>query len=223
MDWTRHVDGYCERIDPSFWAEPVNAITNAAFLVAALVMARRLRGNHLPLAWALVGLVALIGIGSFLFHTYAQPWAGAADVIPIVLFILVYIFAASRDFLGLSTLWSLGVVLAFLPTAALLIPVMRMVPILGVSAGYLPVPLMILIYAALLRGQPALSRGLAIGAGLLLVSLTFRSLDMRLCAAVPLGTHFAWHILNGIMLGWMIEVYRRHAGRPGLARAAGQS
>jgi hypothetical protein len=24
------------------------------------------------------------------------------------------------------------------------------------------------------------------------------------------GTHFWWHILNGIMLGWMIEVYRRY-------------
>jgi hypothetical protein len=25
-----------------------------------------------------------------------------------------------------------------------------------------------------------------------------------------LGTHFLWHILNALMLGWMIEVYRRH-------------
>jgi hypothetical protein len=25
-----------------------------------------------------------------------------------------------------------------------------------------------------------------------------------------MGTHFLWHILNGLMLGWMIEVYRRH-------------
>jgi hypothetical protein len=31
-----------------------------------------------------------------------------------------------------------------------------------------------------------------------------------------LGTHFLWHILNGVMLGWMIHVYIRHM----LARAA---
>ena len=48
------------------------------------------------------------------------------------------------------------------------------------------------------------------GAGLLVVSLTFRTLDEPLCAAIPLGTHFLWHILNAIMLAWMIEVYRAH-------------
>jgi len=30
------IDNYCERIDPSFWSEPVNAMTNLAFIVAAL-------------------------------------------------------------------------------------------------------------------------------------------------------------------------------------------
>jgi hypothetical protein len=42
------------------------------------------------------------------------------------------------------------------------------------------------------------------------LSLVFRSLDEIVCPAVPLGTHFLWHILNAVMLGWMIEVYRRH-------------
>lgn len=32
---------YCERAqDPSFWAEPLNAVSNAAFLIAAFVAAR---------------------------------------------------------------------------------------------------------------------------------------------------------------------------------------
>ena len=29
------VDRYCERVDASFWSEPLNAVSNAAFLVAA--------------------------------------------------------------------------------------------------------------------------------------------------------------------------------------------
>ena len=72
-------------------------------------------------------------------------------------------------------------------------------------------PLLILIYAALLRRRlPETARGLAIGAGLLIVSLTFRTLDQPLCDALPFGTHFLWHVLNAVMLGWMIEVWRRH-------------
>ncbi len=40
MDWSRAVNSYCERTDPGFWSEPVNALTNAAFLVAAFVCRR---------------------------------------------------------------------------------------------------------------------------------------------------------------------------------------
>ena len=36
MDLTRAIDIYCERIDTAFWAEPVNAVTNLAFILAAL-------------------------------------------------------------------------------------------------------------------------------------------------------------------------------------------
>mgnify|MGYP001794248919 CR=1 FL=1 len=210
MNWSQQVDAYCERLDPGFWAEPVNALTNAAFLIAAAIMAWRLRGIHLPLAWALVALLAAIGIGSFLFHTFATAWAGMSDVLPIVLFVLLYLFTATRDYLGLSPTLSALSVLAFLPVAALLTPLMANIPLYGVSSVYLPVPLLILVYALLLYRQPRLAMGLAFGAGLLILSLTFRGLDMPVCARLPLGTHFLWHILNAIMLGWMIELYRRH-------------
>jgi len=211
VEWTRAVDGYCERLDPGFWAEPVNAVTNAAFLVAALVMALRLRGAGLPLANLLVGILAAIGLGSFLFHTFAQAWAGMADVLPILLFILAYVFAASRDFLGLSGRVAGLVTLGFLPYAAATVPLFGLIPGLGSSAGYAPVPLLIAGYAWLLRRRaPATARGLAIGAGLLVLSLTFRTLDEPLCDILPMGTHFLWHILNAVMLGWMIEVYRAH-------------
>lgn len=88
---------------------------------------------------------------------------------------------------------------------------------LSASAGYLPVVVLIAGYAVVLaRRAPETARGLALGAGLLFVSITLRSLDMPLCESWPIGTHFAWHLLNGLLLGWMIEVYRRHmlARRP---------
>ncbi|MEM6589383.1 MAG: ceramidase domain-containing protein [Pseudomonadota bacterium] len=216
MEWTRQIDIYCERLDPSYWAEPINALTNAAFLFAAALMAYRLRDDQMPIAWGLVFILAGIGVGSFLFHTHAQSWSALADVGAIALFILLYLFAASRDYLGLSPLWAAVSVLAFFPYAALMTPVTAYVPLLGVSSSYLPVALLIAIYGViLLRTHPATARGLLIGVGLLMVSITFRSLDEPLCTQVPIGTHFVWHILNAIMLGWMIEVYRRHM----LARA----
>ena len=217
MDWTAAVDGSCERLGPAFWAEPLNAATNAAFLIAALVMAWRLRGAHLHLANILVGILAAIGIGSFLFHTFATRWAGLADTLPILLFILAYIFAATRDYFGVSSWIAALAVVAFFPFAALTVPLFGLIPGLGSSAGYAPVPLLIFGYAAALRRRaPETARNMAVAGVLLVVSLTFRTLDEPLCAVWPIGTHFLWHILNGILLGWLIETYRRHmlAGGP---------
>jgi uncharacterized membrane protein (GlpM family) len=209
MAWFEAVDGYCERLGPGYWAEPVNAVTNGAFIVAAAVMWGRLRGQ--PMAQAMVAVLAAIGVGSWLFHTHANRLTGLMDVLPILTFILLYVFAASRDFLGLKP-WQAGLcTAAFIPYAAATVPLWAMVPGLGSSAGYAPVPVLILAYAALLRQRaPATARGLAIGAAILIVSLTFRTLDAPLCGLVPVGTHFMWHILNGLMLGWMIEVWLRH-------------
>ncbi|GGB04098.1 ceramidase domain-containing protein [Allosediminivita pacifica] len=212
MDWTAAVDGYCERVGPAFWAEPVNALTNLAFVFAALYMWPRVGGIG---RWLCIVLFA-IGVGSFLFHTFAQPWAGLADVLPILVFILIYIFAAKRDFWGLGRWASLGLTVLFVPYAVALTPVFGLVPGLGGSAGYAPVPLLIAIYAVLLRHRaPQTARGLAMGVGLLVLSLVARTLDAPLCGALPVGTHFLWHVLNAVMLGWMIEVWRRHM----LARA----
>ncbi|MEM8654361.1 MAG: ceramidase domain-containing protein [Pseudomonadota bacterium] len=209
MELLREIDGYCERVGAHYWAEPVNAVTNAAFVIVALIMWRRSAG--VPLARALSVVLGVIGVGSYLFHTLAQVWGAIVDVAPIAGFILLYIFAINRDVWGMRTGWALGATALFFPYAGLTVPLFQYVPVLGVSAGYLPVPMLILIYAVLLwRRAPVLARGFVIGAAILLVSLTFRSVDERVCDQIPLGTHFLWHILNGIMLGWMIEVYRRY-------------
>jgi hypothetical protein len=212
------IDAYCERTSAAYWAEPVNAVTNAAFLIAAVIMWRRTEG--MPLARAMCVVLAMIGLGSYLFHTQANGLTAVMDVAPILVFILLYIFAATRDFVGLSTKWAAAAVLAFFPYAALMVPVFSAImPFLGSSAGYAPIPLLILGYAALLwRRVPSTARRMAVGAAILCLSLTFRTLDAPLCEALPLGTHFMWHVLNGLMLGWMIEVYRRHMLAVGGAR-----
>ncbi|NOE25179.1 ceramidase domain-containing protein [Ruegeria sp. HKCCD6157] len=209
MDWIREIDGYCERVSADYWAEPINAITNAAFLIAAWIMWRRVRDQDMPLAKGLVVILAMIGVGSYLFHTHARVWAALADVAPILLFILVYIFAVNRDICRMSSGMAICGTILYLPYAAAVAPLFQLVPGIGGSAAYAPVPLLILIYAFLLRGNdPNLARGMTLGALILILSITFRALDLPICGQWPMGTHFMWHILNAIMLGWMIEVYR---------------
>ena len=80
MDWNAQVDGYCERLAPGLWAEPWNAVTNLAFVLAAIWVWRR--GGDVPVR-VLAAILFVIGIGSGLFHTFATRWAGVADVLPI--------------------------------------------------------------------------------------------------------------------------------------------
>lgn len=203
------VDGYCERLGPGLWAEPLNAATNLGFVLAALVMWQRSRGQSLPLI--LSALLALIGIGSALLHTFAQVWAGLADVVPIGLFILTYLFAANRHYWHLPPIPALCLTAAFVPYAGATVPLFGLLPGLGASAAYAPVPCLILLYAYLLRHRlPKVAKGLALSAALLTASLMARSLDLPLCPVNPAGSHFLWHSLNALMLAVMIETLIRH-------------
>ncbi|RME99419.1 MAG: hypothetical protein D6773_12945, partial [Alphaproteobacteria bacterium] len=107
---------YCERgLDPGFWAEPLNATSNIAFLAASLMAYADYRARAQPQAdppaarflLFLILWVMVIGAGSFVFHTLATVWARLADVIPIAIFVLAYLFFAARRFLRLGTQLSL--------------------------------------------------------------------------------------------------------------------
>jgi hypothetical protein len=204
------LDAYCERLGPGLWAEPVNAATNLAFLVAAALAWVRMGRPAPPLVPALALILGSIGIGSGLFHTFANGLTALLDVVSIAAFVLVYLYAVNRHALGWGRVAALAGVAAFFPYAALAGAGFARVPGFAVSAGYWPIVLLIALYgAALQRRRPAFARGLLTGAALLGLSLVARSADMAACAALPLGTHFLWHILNAAMLFWMIETYRR--------------
>ncbi|WP_029060178.1 ceramidase domain-containing protein [Stappia stellulata] len=212
MDWTAAVDAYCERVGPDFWAEPLNALTNAAFLVAAFWALRHWRRQPYGdgAALALIVVVALVGIGSFLFHTLATRWAGLADVIPIAVFIHLYFFFAMRRILSVR-LW-----LAAALTGGFFIAGLALGPqlgrLLGSSGGYAPAALAIFAVALAAWRSPALAAPLA-GVGMLfLISLAFRTGDMLVCPSFPSGTHFVWHCLNAAVLYLLIRILMRSSG-----------
>lgn len=209
MNWFETIDGYCERIDASFWSEPLNAVTNVVFLMAAIWVLRREELNNK--ARALAFLLGMIGIASFLFHSVATAWAGALDVLFILLFTLLYIFVATEDFLGLPRRSALVVTLGYFPFSVVVDWLTLPLSVLGSTRIYIPILILITLYSLILYKKfPYLSRGLAMGALLLTISMFARSVDLPLCETIPTGTHFLWHVINAIMLAWMIEVYRRH-------------
>lgn len=211
MDWTAPIDLYCERLAPGLWAEPFNAISNLAFILAAALALAAVRSQHRDgYVLGLIALVFAIGVGSFLFHTFANRWSSLADVTPITLFIYAYLALALRRFVGLS--WPLAVVtlIAFFGLTIVLEGLLR--PYLGGSAAYAPALLAMFGIGALLfaRKHPAAAPILTAG-GVFLISLTLRTLDEPICQSWPTGTHFLWHVLNAVTLSVLLSAATKSA------------
>lgn len=211
MTLSDQVNNYCERMGPEFWSEPLNAVTNVAFIVAAIaafVLWRRKTPDDMATLF-LIAVILLTGIGSFLFHTFATKWASLADVIPIAIFIHVYLLFALRRFLDVHWVVSICFVIGFFVLSPMVGEVWA--PVIGSSAAYLPALLALLVVGAMFYQRDKRLGGevLAIGA-LFTLSLVFRMLDDPLCAQWAFGTHFLWHILNSIVLFALLRVLISH-------------
>lgn len=217
--WFEPVRAYCERTEPAFWAEPVNALTNAAFLVTAGLAARR-AGRDRPVL-ILACVVGGVGIGSFLFHTLANRWSMLADVLPIALFIYGYFWLAMARFFGLRPAAALGATLAFAGFSLGLSPALDALTgrataaLTNGSIDYVPAVLALVGVGLALRPRVAWAgRAILATALLFLASLAFRTLDRNLCPSLPLGTHFLWHLLNAGVLYRLLAVAARFRAGP---------
>ncbi|MEM6973665.1 MAG: ceramidase domain-containing protein [Pseudomonadota bacterium] len=207
---------YCERAGiVGFWAEPVNAITNLAFiLAAALCYTTAQREDRFD--WPVILLTAnlfIIGIGSFLFHTFSTLWAAMADSIPILVFILGFFAITMQRFVGLRWLMvgpaMLGFLAFFLGTSYVFNILLR--DLIGGTVSYFPAMLAIFGVGWYLskRSHPAVP-GFYLAGGVFVVSLAMRAFDLPICGVFPLGTHFLWHVLNAVVLGTLIMTLIRH-------------
>ena len=222
MALTEHVFSYCERGgDPSFWAEPLNAISNGAFIIAglaaAVMLARSPRTDRALFERVLIVLVLLIGIGSFMFHTYATVWSIPFDTVPISLFMLGYLGYALCRFAGwhwIGILIALALFYATIEHARGITCGNELLPMTRAAGkrcfngtlGYTPAFGALMLVGALLLWQrhPAWRYLLAAGV-VFLAAMTFRTIDYEACTwamrgSRGIGTHFVWHTLNAVVV-----------------------
>lgn len=216
MDWFQPIDAYCERTDPSFWAEPLNAVSNLSFLAAMIYGLGLAFGDGRRDGWTatLAATAGLVGIGSFLFHTVATRWAALADVVPIALFIALGFALVMRRLAGASPLLAVLATALFMAASVPIGGALR--PMLGSSAAYGPALAALLLVGGMLHALRVAGGGHLLAAGAVFgISILFRMADMRFCDAIPFGTHVGWHLLNGLVLALVL----RAVATPGLRGA----
>jgi len=225
MDLGQHVFLYCERgTSTALLAEPFNAASNAAFLIAALaalwLLLRRPKVDRSADHFLFIGLVILIGFGSLAFHVFATTATELADVIPIDIFMLVYLGFALNRFLGVPPGWTVLTLIGFTAAVALTMQlkcwgggigfpdasVTGATQCMNGSLVYLPALAAMAIVGGLAWERRQRAGPYILWAALVFaISVVFRSLDMALCDTYAIedhkvGTHFLWHVLNGVAL-----------------------
>lgn len=202
------VDAYCERTGAGLAAEPLNAVTNLAFLVAALALWRLVRsdqdqsdGRRKTAAASLATLavlLAVIGGCSLAFHTLATGWAGALDSLSIAVFVHYYVACFARWFGGIPWRWAWLAAPGFAVFTVIVVASAGG----GDTASYLPALIGLGVLAAGLwvAELGADARRFAVAGGVFGCSLLLRSIDEPVCGSFPAGTHFLWHLLNALVL-----------------------
>ena len=201
-DLSASIDLYCERTGPGLWAEPLNTLSNLAFIAAGVLLWLRARPEHgetLLTARVVPLLICAVGAGSLSFHLFATVWGAILDSAFILIFAAVFLYAFVRDVSGAGAQAALGAAGALVLAALLATRLPD--PGLNGSQAYAPMLLGLAALAAhARRRRPAHARGLLAATLLFGVSLAFRTADAAVCAAVPTGTHVVWHLLNALLL-----------------------
>ncbi|MGB0959649.1 MAG: ceramidase domain-containing protein [Halocynthiibacter sp.] len=222
------IDLYCERTAFGFWNEPLNAVSNLSFILAAYfawrLLQRQKSGTFVE--YILIALAASIGIGSFLFHTFATPWAELLDVVPIWSFVALFVLAIIYRSVDEN-------IIRFARISAIAITITGLVfyftsgdvttshthahaeTAFNGSLQYAPAIIALGIFAGLsyIKKSPA-RHMIGLACVTFFVSLIARSIDLNICTTTPIGSHFIWHLLNGLMIYLLLRALIRYFPTP---------
>ncbi len=207
-----YIDGYCERASkPDVMAEPLNLITNIAFVIGAILVLKTLmfykqliRANFDIIFLTIV--LATIGLGSAAFHSYPNGKTLLMDIIPITIFIHVYLLSFFKRVAGFNLIFCFITLAAFIGVGILFQNNFSPDTLNG-TIMYVPTYLMLvlMILVMVFGKQNPLYIHLINTAVIWTFSLAFRTMDVQICSHTQgIGTHFLWHLLNAVVLYRML-------------------
>ncbi len=179
----------------------------------------RRSGALSPVLALLLAMAAAIGLGSFLFHTFANVWSKLADVVPIWSFVAAYVLVSIHVVGGFPP--GRLVRIAAIATAVVVLVSFATTPggnatapvtgnVLNGSGQYAPALAALVVFSMVtgIRRRPV-RHWVSAATLAFLASLTFRTLDMHLCSTFAHGPLFLWHILNGAMAALLLQALIR--------------
>ena len=178
----------------------LNQFSNIAFIIGAIYTWHTWKQYDSDdyFSLSLIILVALIGLGSFIFHTFPSDKTIWIDLIPIQIFGLSYfayigmkyfkasnfkIFMALITFFFVRQYW-----IIYMPRGAL-----------GGGITHIPTIFLLLSCSLLLLSKYKKFSTMLLTAGIIyILALITRAFDKQITLEFPVGAHWVWHILTAL-------------------------
>ena len=185
---------YCERVHTGITGEPLNTASNLAYILAAWLLYRNWRQleESEPAYLIFITLLTLLGMGSMAFHALPAQLTLLLDVVPIFMLMLFFCCLIQIRLLHHSLTRIIPALLILLGSTVYL---STFGEILNGSLMYLPALLYCVLAIVLLKNVCRIEQ-LTLAVTLLIAALIVRTIDNGLCAHLPVGTHFLWHLLT---------------------------
>lgn len=197
---------YCGRFAPGFLGEPLNSFSNIGFIIGALYALRKWHSRGAEDRWQLLLfiLAALIGMGSFIFHSIPSQATLWGDLVPIQIFGLAFFGYVLLRYLRLSYLTTVILLLTFfLVRQFWLAAAPRGAWGGGITHAPTLLLLMIMIFIMRYKGFAAW-RYMAAASISYVLALIVRSWDLAVCSFFPWGLHWAWHLLTALTASLLV-------------------
>lgn len=217
MSFNDPIDNYCERIGQGLLAEPLNLFSNLAFILAGLYFWKNycLNSSHknIPGVKILSFSIILIGLGSSTFHSFATYGAMLADVLPIAIFLLIYLFYFFRWQAGLNKTQTIMSMLGFC-LLTLLLSKLADQHLSNGSELYFGAWMSLFGITCFMFGKSHFSKtrlAYLTAFASFSLSLLLRTIDLKVCESIHIGTHFGWHLLNALVIFLITREYLDHS------------
>lgn len=203
IDTVNRVGYYCGRFGEGLGGELQNSLSNGAFLVAAGLGYAVWRSKDARDATQLgpIILAALIGVGSFIFHSAPNEFTLQIDLIPIQLFGLAALYYVSRREFELPVWGAITVILLFFLVRQGWISV---APRGALGGGITHIPTVLLLVGCGIRLtylKMKSGRFFLFAAGFYTIALLARTADLMICRSFPIGVHWIWHLSTAAVVG----------------------
>jgi hypothetical protein len=199
----------CEFFKSGLQSQPINLITNLAFLISGWKIYGLLKKHKIinKDLWLLFYGVILLGLGSAIRHYHSSILTLIIDGLPMLGLICLSVYLFAKYLFKLNHWKSLLAIFGYVLLMALILitfnKTVRSALVFSLSSQLIFLPVVLIS-----RKRRRETSGLLVTATVffLLAAVAF-IVDLNYCQKLLFGTHWLWHIFNGLALYYLSKYF----------------